>query len=324
MNIVLASDDNFVQHCAVTMLSVLRNNRNVQFYLLTEGLSSENATYLSELVSSYEGKLEIINVPSSVVQEFPMPKMASEHISIATYYRLLIPSLLSKQINKVLYLDCDMVILGSLEALWETNISEFALGVVYQSLGWSDYNQSWERLSIPREEGYFNAGMLLMNLDYLREIGFVDTAIRFINERYSRILSHDQDVLNALLYDKVIPLSPKWNYLSIFLNKNILEASFPAKFLSYLNEISAPDFSPIIVHFVSKPKPWDYGCENPYRKYYYEFLQLTKWKGFKPPFRLKLYIRNVVYPRLVRILSKVDCFHIMAKRKKALIKKSIG
>lgn len=322
MNIVLASDNNFVQHCAVTMLSVLKHNKGVHFFLLTEGLSTENSSYLTELVFSHSGQLQIIEVPSEVVQKFPLPKTASAHISIATYYRLFITTLLGADIEKAIYLDCDMVILGGLEDLWNTDLSHYTIGAVYQNLGWSDYNQSWSRLNIPREEGYFNAGMLLLNLKCLREMNFEEKAIQYIKENYNRIISHDQDVLNSLLYDKTLPLSPKWNYLSLFLNRNIQKISFPDKFHFGIQELASPDFKPIVIHFVSQPKPWNYGCSNPYKKYYYETLQLTKWKDYKPQFKWKLYYTSVIYPKLVSFILKLDVFHLVPKRKNRQINQS--
>ena len=88
MTIVLATDENFVQHCCVAMASVLKHNQDVFFYIFTEGISKENALVLKNLVSDLGGRLEIILVDSNTVRKFPMPANADAHISIATYYRL--------------------------------------------------------------------------------------------------------------------------------------------------------------------------------------------------------------------------------------------
>ncbi len=312
MNIVFATDDNFVQHCIVAMLSILRHDKNVQFFILTEGLSQDNQCYMSKIVADNHGSIEYCIVPSDIIKYFPMSTLASSHISIATYYRLFITSLLPESVNKAIYLDCDMVIRGSLENLWNTDINGFALGAVFQDLGWSDHNDCWERLNIPRKNGYFNAGCLLMNLHYLRKIKFQEKAIIYINTNIKRIISHDQDVLNALLQEHILMLDCKWNY-SLFLNPNLSKMEFPAG-CRYIEEKNADGFEPVIIHFVSKPKPWHYGCNNQYTPEYYEYLEQTKWKGFRPHFDLKQYLNFIVIPLIKRIGKRFDICGITEKR----------
>ena len=312
MNIILATDDNYVQHCGVTIKSIVTFNKDVVFYLLTEGLAQDNIRRLEEIAVINGGSLKICKVPSEIVKYFPMSKVASDHISLATYYRLFITTLLPATVEKAIYLDCDMIIRSSLDDLWCTNIEGRPLGAVYQSLGWSDHNDSWGRLKIPREYGYFNAGCILLNLRYLREIDFQNKAISFINSNFKSIISHDQDVLNALFYDLALVLPCKWNYLSLFLNKNLKQKDFPSS-CQYISELCASDFEPSIVHFVSKPKPWDFGCDNPYTKEYYYYLSGTPWAGYKPRFILNDYIKSIVIPVIKNAIRKIDILHISDK-----------
>lgn len=310
MNIVLATDNNFVQHCGVAMVSVLKNNQDIKLYLLTEGLTTINEKVLNKLVNDNGGELSICRVPSDIVKYFPMSKMASSHISIATYYRLFITSLLPESVEKAIYLDCDMVVRGSLDELWKTDLDGYALGAVYQNLEWSDNEKSWSRLNIKRECGYFNAGTLLFNLKYLREYKFQEKAIRFINENFDNIVSHDQDVLNAMFYDKTKPLSCKWNFTPLFMQINLQDLNFPQKY-DYKHEVSSTLFSPVIIHFVSKPKPWQYGCTNKYKSEYYKYLKMTIWKDFKPDFHFISFIKDVVIPSVKMYIKSHDKHHII-------------
>lgn len=314
MNIVLASDDNFVQHCGVAIISILKNNKDVHFFLLTEGLKSENVYVLQDLVTKNGGVLDICIVPSDTVKYFPMSKLASSHISIATYYRLFITSLLPENVDKVIYLDCDMVITGSLEDLWNTSIDGFALGAVYQHFGWSDHVKSWERLNIPREDGYFNAGGLLMNLDYLRNDNFQDKAVRYINENFNKIISHDQDVLNALYYKHTKPISCRWNYTPLFMSK-LRSEMFPPRF-DYAKDAKEVGVNPTVIHYVSKPKPWQFGCTHRYKNEYYQYLALTPWSHYRPRFNYKMFVRDVVVPTIKTIGRKLDVFGLIDVIKK--------
>lgn len=321
MNIVFASDNNFVQHCTVALLSVMEHNKDVDFYILTDGLSDDNITYITDLVEARMSRIHFCYVPTDIVKFFPMSSLASSHIGIATYYRLFITSLLPKSVAKAIYLDCDMIVRGPLDDLWNIDLTGNALAAVYQHFGWSDHNDCWERLNIPRNYGYFNAGCLLMNIDYLRDYDLQKHSVDFINTYMKRIISHDQDVLNALLYDKTIALNCKWNFLSHFLSKNLKPQDYPSK-CNYVKEITDKGFSPIIVHFVSKPKPWHYGCKNPYTSEYYHYLGFTKWNGFKPKFILKQYIDFVVITSLKLFFKKIDILGISEKRHLRIVRRS--
>lgn len=302
MNIVLATDDNFVQHCGVTIKSITTNNRDVRFYILTEGLSPANALKLKALSSENGGSLEFCIVPSDIVKYFPMSRMASNHISIATYYRLFITSLLPTNIDKAIYLDCDMIIRDDLSGLWCTDLTNAPLAAVYQHNEWADHNDSWGRLGLPREYGYFNAGCLVFNLKFLRENKFLQQAVEYINNHFDSIISHDQDVLNALFYDVTVPLDCKWNYLPLFEEKAFEKHEFPEK-CHYKEEKSHDDFKPVIIHYVSKPKPWDYGCDNAYREEYFKYLSRTPWKDYKVKFSLRLFFKYKVVIKL-KVLAR--------------------
>lgn len=301
MNIVLATDDNFAQHCGTALKSITANNSDVHFFILTEGLNSVNSNRLADVASENGCTLEFCIVPSEIVKYFPMSKMASNHISIATYYRLFVTTLLPTTVDKIIYLDGDMIIRGSLKNLWNTDLTNAPLAAVYQHNAWADHNNSWSRLNIPREYGYFNAGCLVLNLSYLRSINLQQRAIDYINNHFDNIISHDQDVLNALFYDKARVLDCKWNFLPLFLDKKLNYAEFPIK-CQYKAEIASVGFEPIVIHFVFKPKPWNYGCTNPYKNEYFKYLKQTPWRDYKVKFSIKEYCKYIILPSFKRLV----------------------
>lgn len=313
MNIVLATDDKFVQHCCVAMTSVLLNDKNVHFYIFTEGLTRHNVELLTNHVASLGGKIEICIVNSEIVGKFPMPEYADAHISIATYYRLFAALILPDNIDKIIYMDCDMIARKSFNDLWNMDINGYALAAVYQSMGESQTRDK-RRLLMPDDVGYFNAGLLLMNIDYWRKNNVTDKLFYFIKAHYGLIKQHDQDVLNAVLYNSVKPISFTWNYMPLFFDLK------PSKFQSFLN-YNEPIADPANIHFVSAPKPWDFGCENPYRRDYYKVLEMTPFRGVKPKFVWKKYYRDVLRNRVLRFLSWIDFFNI---RKKLKLRKYIN
>jgi lipopolysaccharide biosynthesis glycosyltransferase len=283
MNIALASDNNFIQHCAVTLVSILKNNpEGANIYLLTEGLDRDNESKLKELTISNNGNLFIINVNSEVLNDCPMPIANSlSHISIATYYRLLIAKLLPDTIDKVIYLDCDIVVRHSLIELWNYPISNWAMGAVYQIVEWNV--AAIKRLGYPVSFGYFNAGVLLINLKYWRDNHITDRLFEYINLKSDVIYYHDQDALNGLLHDQCLRLPCKWNMLTGFFMKHILSVNEidNGKIINnhsdYKQQLIKEKDDPTVIHFVSKPKPWDAGCDHPYKNEYYHYLSFIPW-----------------------------------------------
>jgi len=290
MNIVVASDDNFVQHCGTMLVSLFENNKKnkITVYLLSEGISDENNEILKEIVSSRGGDYNYILVDSELLVDLPMPDFSElSHISIATYYRLLIPILLPISVSKVIYLDCDIIVRKSIQELWGINIDDYAIGAVYQMTEPMQVDTS--RLSIPLSSGYFNAGVLLINVDYWREHNISFELMDFVKSHVDIIRYHDQDALNAVLYNKCLMLPCKWNMLTMFFRKNVLELfdcynmTLNNKYEDYKNELMNVLSDPPIIHFVSRRKPWEAKCTHPFRNEYYKYLKGTPWNNLSEP-----------------------------------------
>ena len=278
MNIVCATDDNFVQHCSIMLTSLLVNNSDVQIFVLTEGLKPENEKIIREEVEDKGGKVNFCIVDSSIVEKFPMPDNGSiNHISRATYYRLLIPDLLPLDVDKAIYLDCDIIIDGSLEELWKIDLKDNALGVVRQ-IG---YGFEEERLGYPIEYGYFNAGVNLINITYWRQNNVTTLLMKYIADNFDKIKFHDQDTLNAVLHKKCLRLPSQWNMTSAAYMFQI------AKRGDKRNGVIIEDYAlekesaykyrknPIVIHYVSKPKPWNKNCVHPLYHLYYDYAKKT-------------------------------------------------
>lgn len=278
MNIVCATDDNFVQHCSIMLTSLLVNNSDVQIYVLTEGLEPENEKIIREEVEDKGGKVDFCIVDSSIVEKFPMPEGAGlQHISRATYYRLLIPEILPQEVDRAIYLDCDIIINGSLDKLWNMELDGYALAAAPQ------IGSGFEavRLGYPIEYGYFNAGVNLINMKYWRDNSVPKALIDFLSANYSKIKYHDQDALNAVLFDKTLHLLPMWNMTSLVYSYywdkkgDKKDGAIVNRYEEEKRNAKAYLSNPIVLHFVSKPKPWQMGCVHPLSHLYYGYAKQT-------------------------------------------------
>ena len=286
MNIVCATDDNFVQHCCVMLVSVLLNNDDVTIYVLTEGLLPENEKIISEEAAAHGGTVHFCVVDPTVIDRFPMPPGAElAHISRATYYRLLIPDLLPQGVDKVLYLDCDIVVNHSVATLWDTDIAGYAIAAVLQV----GFGREAVRLGYPMEYGYFNAGVTLINVDYFRRHDVSRQLMDYIAQNYDRIKYHDQDTLNAVLHDQCLHLEAQWN-----LTPNVYDPDYPMHGDQVdgrmVNDYAADKRSalehkddPTMLHYASHPKPWQRNCVHPlYNLYYYYASQTRHFRHLRP------------------------------------------
>lgn len=277
-NIVCATDDNFVQHCCVMLVSLLTTNSDVVIYVLTEGLKPENQRVVEEEVKAKGGTVHFCTVNPSVIDRFPMPAEAElAHISRATYYRLLIAELLPQEVEKILYLDCDIIVNAPIDQLWHTPIDHYALAAVPQT----GYGREALRLGYPIQYGYCNAGVTLMNLRYFREHHLCQQLIDYISRHYHSIKYHDQDTLNAVLHRQTLHLMPQWNMTS-----DIYAPGYKRQVDEWhgqvVNDYAAEKSNaiaykrhPLILHYVSKPKPWNPGCTHPLCLLYYHYAAQT-------------------------------------------------
>ena len=280
MNIVCSTDDNFVQHCCIMLTSVLKHNDNVVVYLLTEGLKDDNLKKIKEEIESKGGEFRLILVDGTIISQLPMPDINElSHISSATYYRLLITYLLPENIDKILYLDCDIIARKSLKELWEINIDNYALGAVSQIA--KETVEEIARLGYPPKYGYFNAGVLLINLDYWRKHKISDRLLNYLVDNYDVIKYHDQDALNFVLHEERLVLPCKWNMMSvyfskdIFLIKDVYNGEVINNYIDYGYQLEIEMVDPTVIHYVSKPKPWDSYSVHPFRKEYYKYAEFS-------------------------------------------------
>lgn len=308
MNIVCATDDNFVQHCSIMLVSLLCNNREVDIYIMTEGLKAENQKIIEEEVVAKGGRVHFCQVDSTLIDNLPLSKAEGlNHISKATYYRLLIADILPKEIDRVLYLDCDIIVNDSLEELWGIDMTGKAIAASPQIGSGHDC----ERLGYPIEDGYFNAGVTMMNLAYCRDNGITEELLTYASVNHDKLRFNDQDVLNGVLHNRSIHILPQWNMTSACFvyelskrgdkrNGKVINDYAAAK-----RNIRERGMNPCIVHYVSKPKPWSDNCVHPLYHLYYEYASKTIHFNYLKPQKKSERQRAIRRDKLHSLLSAI-------------------
>ncbi len=271
INIALAPDDNYAKHCAIVMASAMVNaseGSEINFYILDGGLNEENKRALGNIKTGRKYNLEFLRIDADAFKNFP----EMSYITVSTWYRLKIASLLPPEVTRILYLDCDTVVTAPLNELFEMDMEGCLIGGATDNM-WRRYSK---KLGLPSDYRYFNAGVLLVNVEAWRNEGIEEKLFAFLSEDTDRLKLMDQSVLNIFMGDRAKRLGLKWNfqYIIPFLD----DTCFFYK--ETLDEYISAMTDHAIIHFMGEYKPWkdDIGTLHPFRNEYFKYLKYTQWK----------------------------------------------
>lgn len=276
MDLLFTFDDKYTQHAGVTICSFLANNQGAHhIHVISDNISESNQSLIKEVCASSGSIVSFYFIDADNTKGFPVGKgTINPTLTIATYFRLFMADVLPKTVQKILYIDCDIIVDGSLDELWNMPFQEGKCIAALEELAIIG-DDGCRRMGYPLSHSYFNAGVLLIHLERLRTFFSVDKASDFIRKHHTDIRYHDQDVLNALLFDKKQFFELKYNVMDTYL---IHDTIFPTRYLQQRDAVLHPK----IIHYTGYFKPWDTESKNPYTYKYYEYLRLTPWKGYRP------------------------------------------
>src|SRR5947209_4975254 len=198
----MSTDGRFLQHAAVCLTSLLVNNPDLFFDIVivsrpTESLDKEK---LEQTLGPF------LNHSLSLIKFEPPPDRLLPlyyEYTIDTWTRLWIEHFFPNEVDRVLYLDGDIVVVGSITELWETELGGALLAAVdipgaVSSIPLLEDGSNW--LGIRPDEGYFNAGVLIIDLKQWRDTRALDTVLAFVEANPDRVPNVDQDALNACFH----------------------------------------------------------------------------------------------------------------------------
>lgn len=293
IDVVCNINEAYVQHCGVMLCSLFMNNHDMFFrvHVLHFSISEQSQAILAEFVQSFGNEIYFYKVEQL---GFELPNLKTHYISAEAYLRLLITQYVPDSITKILYLDVDIIVIGSINELVETSLNGYLLGAIEDSP-----NQlRQKRLDIPKTNGYFNSGVLLLNLTYWREHQITAKSIAFIKEHPEKICQHDQDVLNVVSEGRWKRIPFKWNMLNTFFFRH------PVVDNQFLEELEISKRDVRIAHFSGGVKPWMAWEKHPYHKEYYKYLKNTPWKGYRPT--LLQQWKAYKFPRNFLNITRID------------------
>lgn len=270
MNIALSFNKKYIKYAIVMMTSVCINNTdNIDFYILHSELDGDDYELICNSIRKYDAQAFLLPVDMKECQE-KLP--VSDFWSYEIYYRLLLTELLPQSVDRILYLDVDIIVHGSLEELYNIDFEGMDLCVCDDCNGtlriedMSDYQQKIFAESIENGYRYFNSGVMLLNIIELKKRISFATYLDAIKELNYEISAPDQDILNYVHRGKI--KYTDWKKYDLFARTAYNMG------LSYDEMLSEN----IIIHFAGN-KPWDCkGIHYSFEKIWWDYAKNTDIK----------------------------------------------
>jgi lipopolysaccharide biosynthesis glycosyltransferase len=271
LDIVASCTDNFAQHTCVMLTSLFCAHEETSFrvfLLVPECFLDASKRNIETSLSAWRHELRFLRVPDRDVDGLKI----YGHVTTATYYRLNLERMISDDVKKIIYLDSDIIVKDSILGLLDIDLSAHALAAVPDALVSGDASIG-AKLGLREDAQYFNAGMMIINLDLWKEQKLGTRAIDFAKSNPESITYWDQCALNHVVQGDYFVLDPKWNFQVHHMRRSSL----------YRVHRSSREEAgrAAIIHFTTADKPWFYMCSHPLKHLYFDYLQYTVWRDFR-------------------------------------------
>ena len=261
----------------ISITSLFENNKhikNLDIYLLGHSISVDNKKCLEYIGDCYHRKIYIIDVPELNVPEC----LISPRWPLSAFTRLFAGELLPKNINRILYLDCDTIIKGDIQPLENINMDDALFGGIKDCIS-SLYKKN---IGLSAEDVYINAGVLIINLEKLRQQNIRMSVDQYLQKYTSFINYADQDILNGTFRNNIKAVGPEYNLMTIVATYSLKEIETLRRPTNYysLDELQHAVNNPVIIHYTTNMRtirPWYKNTNHPYADEFKKYLATSPW-----------------------------------------------
>ncbi len=271
LDVACAADDAYAPHSAAMLHSVCAQRGDSELrihYLHGPGFPERSAELIRGTVEAHDASIYFLQIPDKRIAGLP----EMDFVSSAMWYRIFLPELLPG-VDRVLYLDVDVIALESLEPLWNIDLASSYVGAVTNVFYMRSHAQRASQLGIEPGD-YFNSGVVLMNLDLMRRDNSSRALFDYATGHAAELAWPDQDALNVVLGKRRVALHPRWNCMN-----SVLQFPWAGDVLGAA-AVEEARARPAIRHFEGPTinKPWHQGSESPMRDVYFEHRRQTPWR----------------------------------------------
>lgn len=299
LNIVFCVSNNYIPFIQVTILSIIKNNLNykINIHIIFDNISKKNKLILLENFNCFNN----INFYFYKIDDSRLRGLKNSNWTKYAWYRILIPDIISKKINKILYLDADTLVVEDLSTIYNIPLENHSIAGVLD--GETFNTETFNRLKFTYNQRYICSGIMLINLYFWRKNNITEKIIKWAKKNNSILKFPDQDSINYICRDSKFILPLKYGILNYFITKDEFSKFFPLQVKECLN-------NPIIIHY-GDCYPW----YKDYKKHYYHNLWLHYNNNLHRP--VKLLYKNNIFKRIICIFyNKIQFFKTMIDGKK--------
>lgn len=283
ISVITVSDDHYVVMLAALIKSIEENHHSsesINFHVVADRVASTSKLKLEKSINPCIINILWHDMDELLIGSLKVPKDKSSY-PLNIYMRLFFPLFLSKQVKKVLYLDCDMIVLKDVSELYNITLNGFPLAAV-KDPKIQNFDNPWggilnyKQLGLNGKSVYFNSGMLLIDCVKWAELDISQKVIKCVEENKNFVNYPDQYGLNVVFADNWLEVDSGWNTFSIAENTS----------------------KPFIIHFTERKPIYRSYSNNPeYRDKFFFYLRLTAWVNFRPLsefYRITKKVRNII------------------------------
>lgn len=276
MNIAYSCNDAYIEQTGVSMISVLENNKeehDLTFYIISKDISENNICILKNIGNAYNREVIIIEF-ESICYDLNISNIG-RHIE-TIYSKVFFGRI--KGLSKIIYLDSDIIVNGSLRGLWDTDLSDCYMGVVQTRCT----KTTRKALELDDSTPVFNDGMAIVNVDYCNENNLIDKIKNVIDKYNGNPPVLSEGALNIVCKGHVKFVDLKYNLMAGLLFLCRRDLNYMTEVLNQYDKEAIKNAcdNPICIHYLSiiYNRPWFKQCTHPYKSYYYFYKSLSPWK----------------------------------------------
>lgn len=266
IDLLVTFNRNYIGPFRTMLRSLLLNNPGESFrvWLLHSAIAEEDLQELEEFCGAQGVSFTALRVDRSAFRDAPISRQYPQEM----YYRLLAPQLLPASVERVLYLDSDILVLNPVRPLWEMDLGDCAFAAASHS-GVLDVMNGVNRIRLRTDHDYYNSGVMLMDLVKAREIVRPEDIFACVREHSAELVLPDQDVFNFLYGKKTLPLPDEvWNYDARYYHAYLIRSEGTCQ-MDWVMQ------NTVFLHFCGKRKPWSRQSANRFSALYKHYMRLA-------------------------------------------------
>ena len=245
INILVTLDENYIPYLNVMLFSLIHSNPDctLNIYLLHSSIP-DSALLPTEKLLSGHGRLFPIQVRDLDLEQAPTTARYPKEI----YYRIFAARYLPAALDRVVYLDPDLIVNGSILPLYRTPMDGYYFAAATHIRSFLQKVNSM-RLDMEEDSPYINSGVMLMNLELLRKEQNLEDVFCFIEKHKSLLVLPDQDIISGLYGSKILTLDAfRYN-----MTERLYQLHAPFEKDMTLDWVRK---NAVIIHYCGRNKPW--------------------------------------------------------------------